>query len=72
MKIGILTFHFAKNSGAVLQTYALQKTLQKLGHEVYVIDYVPENKIAEHVYTKIGFRPTGEESNGEIVLRMDL
>ncbi len=32
----------------------------------------PENKIAEHVYTKIGFKPTGEISNDEIVLRMDL
>ena len=42
MKIGILTFHFAKNSGAVLQTYALQQTLNKLGHDAYVIDYIPD------------------------------
>lgn len=41
-------------------------------YDFMILDYVPENKIAEHVYTKIGFRPTGEESNGEIVLRMDL
>ena len=41
-------------------------------YDFLILDYVPENKIAEHVYTKIGFRPTGEESNGEIVLRMDL
>lgn len=43
MKIGILTFHFAHNSGAVLQAYALQKALSKFGHEVYIIDYIPEN-----------------------------
>ena len=41
-------------------------------YDFMILDYVPENKIAEHVYTQIGFRPTGEESNGEIVLRMDL
>lgn len=41
-------------------------------YDFMILDYVPENKIAEHVYTKIGFKPTGEESNGEIVLRMDL
>ena len=43
MRIGILTFHFAKNSGAVLQTYALQQELNSLGHEVCVIDYIPES-----------------------------
>ena len=41
-------------------------------YDFMILDYVPENKIAEHLYTKIGFKPTGEESNGEIVLRMDL
>lgn len=38
-KIGILTFHRASNYGAVLQTYALQTTLKKLGADVSVIDY---------------------------------
>lgn len=31
MKVGILTFHNADSYGAVLQAYALQQTLQKLG-----------------------------------------
>lgn len=39
MRIGILTFHRAINYGAVLQTYALQQTLEAMGHEVWVIDY---------------------------------
>ena len=38
-KIGILTFHRASNYGAVLQTYALQTALKKLGADVSVIDY---------------------------------
>lgn len=41
MKIGILTFHFAFNQGAVLQCYALQTFLERQGHEAVVIDYRP-------------------------------
>lgn len=39
MKIGILTFHFALNYGAVLQTYASVRFLRSMGHEAFVIDY---------------------------------
>lgn len=39
MKVGILTFHRAHNYGAVLQCYALQETLKRMGHSVRVIDY---------------------------------
>lgn len=41
MKIGVITFHWATNYGAVLQTYALQEALRKLGHEVSIINYKP-------------------------------
>lgn len=41
MKIGILTFHWATNYGAVLQSYALQTYLENLGHIVEIIDYKP-------------------------------
>lgn len=42
MKIGILTFHRADNYGAVLQCYALFKTIKSLGfQDVKVIDYCP-------------------------------
>jgi hypothetical protein len=41
MRIGILTFHFAHNYGAVLQCFALQEYLKSLSEniEVEVIDY---------------------------------
>lgn len=39
MKIGILTFHRALNYGAVLQAYALRKTIEQLGKSVEIIDY---------------------------------
>lgn len=42
MKIGILTFSAAVNYGAILQTYALMKVLNGLGHDTSVIDYNPE------------------------------
>ena len=38
MKIAILTLPFHSNYGGVLQAYALQTVLQRLGHEVVVID----------------------------------
>lgn len=41
MKIGLLTFHWATNYGAVLQCYVLQTYLESLGHEVMVINYKP-------------------------------
>ena len=40
MKIGILTFHRTHNYGAVLQCFALQETIRKMGHDVLVINYV--------------------------------
>ena len=38
MKIGILTFHSQSNYGGVLQCWALQTALEKMGHEVVVVD----------------------------------
>ncbi len=42
MKIGILTFHWATNYGAVLQAYALQEYLIGCGHDVEIINYKPK------------------------------
>lgn len=38
-KIGILTYHFANNYGAVLQCYALMRHLSKKGLDVGVVNY---------------------------------
>ena len=37
MKIGILTLPLHTNYGGILQAYALQTVLERMGHEVYVI-----------------------------------
>lgn len=42
MKIKTITCHRVYNYGASLQAYALQHYLEKLGHDVEIIDYWPE------------------------------
>ena len=38
--VGLLTFHNAYNFGAVLQAFALQRTIESLGNTSMIIDYV--------------------------------
>ena len=59
MKIGILTFHRAHNYGAVLQCYALKKTLEKMGHYVQVIDY--RQKYTEKIYKTFSIQYLGNQ-----------
>lgn len=42
MNIGILTFHWATNYGAILQAYCLQEYLYGQGHDVEIINYKPK------------------------------
>lgn len=41
MKVGILTFHWCYNYGAVIQAWALQTYLSDCGHEAVIINYEP-------------------------------
>lgn len=41
MRVGILTFHFSDNYGAMFQAYALKAYLESLGHQAFFIDYKP-------------------------------
>lgn len=44
MRVGILTFHSQLNYGGILQCWALQTALEKMGHKVVVIDrWLDEN-----------------------------
>lgn len=38
MKIGILTLPLHTNYGGILQAYALQTVLERMGHDVEVLD----------------------------------
>lgn len=56
MKIGILTFHWANNYGAVIQTFALLSKLKELGHEAYIIDRQMVYKgILRKLYHKLSY-----------------
>ena len=54
MRIGILTFHSQLNYGGVLQCWALQTALEKMGHEVVIIDrwLTPDNWPLERGYDR--------------------
>lgn len=44
-KVGFITMHLPINYGSALQTYALQNTIDKLGYDARIINYVYPNKI---------------------------
>ena len=44
MKIGILTVPFNNNYGGFLQAFALKRTLEGMGHEVYIINRISSYK----------------------------
>lgn len=58
MKIGLITIYHVPNYGSVLQTYATQELLTKLGHEVSVIRY---NYFNKRYYDEIGHGPSLRE-----------
>lgn len=48
-RIYILTYHCAQNVGAMLQCYALSKSIENTGNKVTVIDYRPE-KVCDKLF----------------------
>lgn len=51
MKINLLTIHYGKSYGAVMQTYATCKLLERAGHDVCVINLIhPKTK---NIYNKL-------------------
>lgn len=38
-KVGIITWHYSENYGSALQTYALKKSIEKIGKNAMVINY---------------------------------
>lgn len=58
MKVGLITIYHVPNYGSVLQTYATQELLTRLGHEVSVIRY---NYFNDRFYDEIGHGPSLRE-----------
>ena len=53
MRIGIITQPLYANYGGVLQNWALQQVLIKLGHEPITIDYLPTRSIKSFILSTI-------------------
>ncbi len=57
MRIGILTYHWAQNYGAVLQCFALKSKLEEMGHDVFVIDRLPRYRgILRRLYHRFSYK----------------
>ena len=65
MKVGILTFQFADNYGAVLQCLALQEACKKYGAEACVINYLPPKMVSKKTRMKKLLLPKGFEKKFE-------
>lgn len=55
LKVGIITFHKSHNCGSILQAFALQTILSRLGHDVRIINF--SNKGQQRLYS-IMAKPT--------------
>lgn len=53
MKVGILTMSYRRNYGGVLQSYALFKTIEGMGHEVEIIEFRYNSLDNSHLVTRI-------------------
>ncbi|GLU43208.1 polysaccharide pyruvyl transferase family protein [Allomuricauda sp. NBRC 101325] len=49
MKIGILTYHYSDNYGAVLQTFALSNILRNHGHNAEIINLIPKKNLNQTI-----------------------
>lgn len=62
MEVGIIT-KIGKNYGAVLQAYALRRTLELMGHNAYVINYSHERSAKTYQVFKYKWGPRGTIAN---------
>lgn len=51
-KVGIITMHKVLNYGSALQAYALQRVIEKMGHDVEIIDYIYPNEYHKQFFRK--------------------
>ena len=65
-KIGILTFHWADNYGAVLQAYALRKYLSQNGYNAEVVNY--NCKYPARIYEPFYFQANNMNQSGIVTM----
>lgn len=72
-QIGILTFHYSNNYGAVLQAYAMQQTLQSLGYSAEIVNFVPSSykPLSAVARLRAMRRTIGENPQGKVKAVID-
>lgn len=48
-KVGVITYHYFHNYGALLQAYALCSVIARLGHSCHIIDFRPEPNLSRKI-----------------------
>ncbi|HBB27754.1 MAG TPA: N-acetyltransferase [Clostridiales bacterium] len=64
--------HQGKGYGRKAMEYALNMIRESNKFDCAIVDYVPENVVAKHLYENLGFKETGEIEEGEIVMKLGL
>ena len=54
MKVCLVVFRFGPSHGSILQTYALTKVLENLGHQVTIVNRIPAVDISSNLRRMIG------------------
>ena len=72
MNIGILTWSKTINHGAVLQTYAMSRFLENLGHHPVILDYIRNNANMDNAFMKKSRRAFTRIRPDKLVVRMKL
>ncbi|WP_022765630.1 polysaccharide pyruvyl transferase family protein [Butyrivibrio sp. XPD2006] len=71
MKIGVVTVHDSSNYGSFLQAYAMQKALERMGHEVFFIRTREKEYIDNIFIHKIAFKDAIRHPIANYIKRRD-
>lgn len=66
-KVAVVTLHYIRNYGSLLQTYATQKKFELMGYSAEIVDYVRPNA-EDNNLIKAGMQRKGQ--NGNAVKKM--
>ena len=64
--------HQKKGYGRAAMTLLLERLRSQKGYNAILISFVPENAVAQKLYSSFGFVDTGEIEEGELVYRLKL
>ncbi|MBI1277372.1 MAG: GNAT family N-acetyltransferase [Anaerolineaceae bacterium] len=64
--------HQKKGYGRAAMTLLLERLRSQKGYNAILISFVPENSVAQKLYSSLGFKDTGEIEDGELVYRIGL